>query len=168
LFIRRVDCCPGHEENKARESLSIISQKIFRKLLNGVKLPKKREQGFASLPGTHRGRWQDCHRPDWFFRDYLASSTSTMNGRKYFVSSNDFIGLVPEAAQEGDMICVFMGGKTPFLVRPVGGNYQLLGACYVHRIMYGEAMEEFEKKGGKWRISSWSKLATAVVCKIRD
>lgn len=68
-----------------------------------------------------------------------------MNGRKYFMSANGYIGLVPEAAQEGDMICIFMGGMTPFVIRPAGGNYKLIGACYVHGIMHGEAVTECEK-----------------------
>jgi hypothetical protein len=71
------------------------------------------------------------------------STALAMNGRKYFVSANGYIGLVPEAAQEEDMICIFMGGMTPFVIRPAGENYQLIGACYIHGIMHGEAVTEF-------------------------
>jgi len=60
------------------------------------------------------------------------------------MSANGYIGLVPEHVQIGDMICIFNGGKTPFLVPPVAENYQLIGSCYVHGIMYGEAMTKFE------------------------
>lgn len=75
----------------------------------------------------------------------LLFTALAMNRRKYFVSANGHIGLVPEAAQEGDMICIFMGGMTPFVIRPAGENYKLIGACYVHGIMYGEAVTELEK-----------------------
>lgn len=40
---------------------------------------------------------------------------------------------------EGDCITVLTGGRTPFLLRPVGGQYRLVGHCYVHGIMDGEA-----------------------------
>jgi hypothetical protein len=72
-----------------------------------------------------------------------------ISGRKYLASAKGYIGLVLEAAQEDDMICIFMSGRTPFVIRPAGDNYQLIGACYVHRIMYGEAMTEFEMQGGE-------------------
>jgi hypothetical protein len=61
------------------------------------------------------------------------------------VFTNTYIGLVPEAAPAGDRISIFMGGKTTFLIRSVGEKYQLLGTCYVHSIMYEEAMEELQK-----------------------
>ena len=38
-----------------------------------------------------------------------------------------------------------MGSMTPFVIRPAGENYKLIGACYVHGIMHGEAVTEFEK-----------------------
>ena len=51
-------------------------------------------------------------------------------------------------AKPGDLICVFVGAQTPFLVRHVGGNgmgdqrYELVGECYVHGIMDGEVVFE--------------------------
>jgi hypothetical protein len=82
-----------------------------------------------------------------FFQDAILSSAAAVHGRKYFVSANSLIGLVPEASQEGDKICFFMGGKTPFVIRPVGEHYQLIGAFYVHGVIYGEAMTVFETIG---------------------
>jgi hypothetical protein len=70
-------------------------------------------------------------------------------GRKYFRCSRKYIGLVPAAAQKGDLISIFLGGRTPFLIRPAGEHYLMVGACYVHGIMNGEAMEDFEKMGGE-------------------
>ena len=80
---------------------------------------------------------------------WLMSNADAMDGRKYFISNKHYLGLVPDASQEGDSICIFIGGKTPFVIRPAGENYQLIGACYVHGVMYGEAMEDFEKQGRK-------------------
>ena len=52
-----------------------------------------------------------------------------------------FVGLVPGDAAEGDVICVFIGVKVPFVLREDEDGYQLLGDCYVHGIMEGEALE---------------------------
>jgi len=60
------------------------------------------------------------------------------------VSANGYIGLVPEAAQEGDMMSVFMRGMTPFLIRLAGENYKLIGACYVRGTMHCKALTKFE------------------------
>jgi len=37
-----------------------------------------------------------------------------------------------------------LGGRTPFVLRPgVGeGKYRFVGECYVHGIMYGQALQE--------------------------
>ncbi len=67
------------------------------------------------------------------------------------MSANGYIGLLPEAAQEGDQLCVFMGGRTPFVIRPIKENYQLIGACYVHGIIYGEAMVDLGKQCREFR-----------------
>lgn len=42
---------------------------------------------------------------------------------------------------DGDVIAVFYGCEVPFLLRAAGGDcYKLVGNCYVHGIMYGEAL----------------------------
>jgi hypothetical protein len=72
-----------------------------------------------------------------------------LKGRKYFRSSTKYIGLVPATAQEGDVICILFGGRTPFLIRPAGEHYLMVGACYVDSIMNGEVMENFEDTGSE-------------------
>jgi hypothetical protein len=42
---------------------------------------------------------------------------------------------------------VLIGSKSPFILRPVvGGKYRFIGECYVHGIMFGEALEEGLKR----------------------
>ncbi|KAH8687380.1 heterokaryon incompatibility protein-domain-containing protein [Tricladium varicosporioides] len=55
--------------------------------------------------------------------------------------------LVPLNAREKDLICVAAGSSTPFVLRGTGNRdssgvmqYQLVGRCYVHNFMDGEAM----------------------------
>jgi hypothetical protein len=56
-------------------------------------------------------------------------------------SSNGTICLLPGASQPGDSIALIRGGKVPFVLRPHGVNWMLIGEAYVHGIMEGEAWE---------------------------
>ncbi|PVH78411.1 hypothetical protein DL98DRAFT_516747 [Cadophora sp. DSE1049] len=56
----------------------------------------------------------------------------------------------------GDEVVILFGGVTPFVLRPVPlrddkykgqRSYQLVGECYVHGIMKGEAVEAWQKSG---------------------
>ncbi len=83
-------------------------------------------------------------------------------GRRFVVSKKGYFGLVASEVRPGDLICILFGGQTPFVLRKVanlsnalmggskylggGGHvYQLMGECYVHGIMDGEAYEEFKR-----------------------
>jgi hypothetical protein len=48
--------------------------------------------------------------------------------------------------QEGDIICVPFGGKVPFSLKPLGDQYLLVGECYVHGLMDGEAMDMMNRQ----------------------
>ena len=63
-------------------------------------------------------------------------------GRKLFSTASGHIGLGNVTLEPGDLVCVFLGGRTPFIIRPVGEKYQFVGDCYVHGIMQGQALEE--------------------------
>ncbi|KAF8866367.1 hypothetical protein BDZ45DRAFT_579097 [Acephala macrosclerotiorum] len=64
-------------------------------------------------------------------------------GRRMCFTTSGYIGSVPHESQIGDMICIFEGGKVPFVVRnKSGGGQQLVGECYIHGIMDGELMEK--------------------------
>lgn len=39
---------------------------------------------------------------------------------------------------EGDILCILFGGKMPFVLRPIGSYYQLVGECFSHGLMNGE------------------------------
>jgi hypothetical protein len=74
--------------------------------------------------------------------------------RMFFVSKdNKWIGLAPMAANANDVICILDGCSVPVVLRPcsrdmgTGTNeaevfYQLVGECYVHGMMDGEAKEK--------------------------
>jgi hypothetical protein len=60
-------------------------------------------------------------------------------GRTLCLTDNGYMGIVPTYVQEDDQICCFDGAYTPWVVRKKGSSYQLVGSCYVHGFMWGEA-----------------------------
>ena len=69
--------------------------------------------------------------------------------RSLFSTEGGFIGLGPPHCNPGDRVCILFGGEVPFVLRPVGGCYQLVGDAYVHGIMEGEALNMPGFKGTK-------------------
>lgn len=48
-----------------------------------------------------------------------------------------FFGLGPPDIQIGDMVCLFYGAQTPFVIRPCeGGRFRLVGDAFVKDVMY--------------------------------
>ncbi|PLN78371.1 heterokaryon incompatibility protein-domain-containing protein [Aspergillus taichungensis] len=62
--------------------------------------------------------------------------------RCYISTEGGRVGLAPHAAKTGDLVCIFYGADTPYIVRRTedGSNVVLVGDAYVHGLMYGEAL----------------------------
>jgi len=59
------------------------------------------------------------------------------------VTAKGFLAAVPYTTEAGDRIAIFSGGDVPFVLRPnEDSTYRLVGACYVHGIMDGEAFPD--------------------------
>lgn len=72
---------------------------------------------------------------------FLARVRSYCKNRSFIKTSEGYIGLAPENAQLGDLICVFRGCRTLMLIRLASDSrYQVVGSCYVHGHMDGEAV----------------------------
>ncbi|UPK94584.1 hypothetical protein LCI18_005519 [Fusarium solani-melongenae] len=81
--------------------------------------------------------------------------TSATMGSRLFLTRGGCISLGPEEVKAGDDAYVFAGAHMPFMVRhgeardvPSIGRrecHQLVGECYIHGIMDGEAMGGFEQ-----------------------
>lgn len=52
-----------------------------------------------------------------------------------------YVGHVPKGAQIGDVICVIAGAAVPFALRETAEGYRVVGQCYLHGIMEGEALQ---------------------------
>lgn len=62
------------------------------------------------------------------------------------VTEKGYLGLVQEGTRIGDVVCVFTGGETPFVLRPLSpgheGRFQFLRECYVHGVIDGEVIND--------------------------
>jgi hypothetical protein len=69
-----------------------------------------------------------------------------------FLSTQGYLGLSKEGFQVGDVVCIFLGGEVPFLLResmpPNGGRFQFISECYVQGVMDGEALGNLEVAEG--------------------
>jgi hypothetical protein len=54
---------------------------------------------------------------------------------------------------EGDAVAILYGGKWPFILRPLeDGYYGMIGICYIEGLMFGQALQEHEAKGGEFHV----------------
>ena len=67
-------------------------------------------------------------------------------GRRFFVTQKGYFSNGPAELEEGDEIYILAGGKHPFALRPLSTSrsdtYELIGDCYVHGIMDGQAVSD--------------------------
>lgn len=61
--------------------------------------------------------------------------------RRFAVTEGGYFLMGPDSMEDGDVVVVLDGGKTPFVLRPSRseeGQWTLVGECYVHGLMSGE------------------------------
>jgi hypothetical protein len=66
-------------------------------------------------------------------------------GRRFFITESGRYGLGPPDTQEGDVVAVVFGLSVPLVLRRAeNGHYRVVGESYVHGIMKGEMIEQYE------------------------
>ncbi|KAE9378215.1 HET-domain-containing protein [Stipitochalara longipes BDJ] len=71
---------------------------------------------------------------------------SACHGRCFFVTKAGFFGIGPGIMEENDPVVILLGADVPFVVREKEkcgdnfGGYALIGECYVHGLMTGDAI----------------------------
>lgn len=74
-------------------------------------------------------------------------ANSCSDYRRFAITENGMITLVPLLTEVGDVVCLVAGAAKPVLLRPEKEGkrrYQMVGDCYVHGVMDGELWD-----GGK-------------------
>jgi hypothetical protein len=72
-------------------------------------------------------------------------ANSVTDCRRIFRTVKGYYGLGPPLIENGDIVCVLFGGKTPFCLRRIDRHYELVGECYVFGLMNCEAIDMMEK-----------------------
>jgi hypothetical protein len=75
-------------------------------------------------------------------------------GRSLCVTTSGRICLTPSETRVGDSVAILYGGRTPYILRPIGDDFEFIGESYVHGLMKGEAVEDpnFQKIVRKIRL----------------
>ncbi|ETS86374.1 hypothetical protein PFICI_00202 [Pestalotiopsis fici W106-1] len=77
---------------------------------------------------------------------WIRAANSASTNRSLAVTDKGYYVLGPKVLRDGDMICVLFGGKMPFCLRPrEDGTYYLVGECYVHGFMEGQAIDDLQQ-----------------------
>jgi hypothetical protein len=72
-------------------------------------------------------------------REALSWAINAMAWRRLFGTQNGRMGLGTCAAEINDKIVLLRGCNTPLILREFNGGWKLIGECYTHGVMYGEA-----------------------------
>jgi len=74
------------------------------------------------------------------FFDFNRASHPHSWSWRFFTTMSGYVGIGPNTCQPGDKVVILFGCASPLVLRSIGSRYQLVGECYVHGIMHGEAV----------------------------
>ena len=77
---------------------------------------------------------------------FLSEMACTCRNRRFALTHRKYMCLVPDEAELGDIIALLDGCRVPFLLRQSRGKFRLVGDCFVHGVMYGEALKNTTRK----------------------
>ncbi|OJD30789.1 heterokaryon incompatibility protein [Diplodia corticola] len=75
--------------------------------------------------------------------DYSVRSATV--GRSFFLTEAGFFGLGPMQMAKNDGVYLMLGARTPMLLRAKKYFFELIGDCFAHGYMDGEAMSSWDK-----------------------
>jgi hypothetical protein len=106
--------------------------------------PRKLDLIFK-MKGIFRSANEDFISEDVNILYLYRTITSVAHGRVFLRTDKGYYGVAPRGIRTGDCVFILPGGYTPVVLRPTGHSlegpeFQLLGECYVHGFMKGEAM----------------------------
>jgi hypothetical protein len=74
-------------------------------------------------------------------KEFLQRVQEVVWNRQLIKTKRGYLGLAPEAAEKGDLVCILYGCNVPVVIREMeGGTHELVGECYVHGMMDGAAL----------------------------
>jgi hypothetical protein len=79
-----------------------------------------------------------------FWPEFESAYLDANYHRRMVTTTKGYIGLAPEQTSPGDIVCFFLGGRMPVILRPVDQHWEFIGECYIHGVMFGEAIDDLE------------------------
>jgi hypothetical protein len=99
---------------------------------------------------------RDNGKPDSDLRTHalIESSLSNWSARRRFaLTDSGRLACIPAGAAAGDVLCVLYGSDVPYVLRPTkGGQYIVIGECFVNDIMHGEALSNENIKSQEFQL----------------
>jgi hypothetical protein len=74
-------------------------------------------------------------------RNYLAALQCTTKGKVICAASTGGFGWAPGRCLVGDLVCLFKGVSVPYVLRPCGEGFRMVGEMYLDGFMDGEVLE---------------------------
>lgn len=125
---RHVELLDHDEQEKYFRSFYAYMAELF----SDAKLSSKSSFS-AIMPSVPSSDWR-------YFSNLIGNYCA---GRSFFQVTGGQTGMGPALMVQSDIIVVFHGGIVPFVLRSLAsGDYILVGECYIHGIMQGEAFDE--------------------------
>jgi hypothetical protein len=124
----------------------IVAGRTIKEWVNDPSLPELDSASFAD---------------DFDFFDF--ELTSHFRSWRFFTTMNGYAGLGPNTCQPGDKVVIILGCASPLVLRAVESHYELVGECYVHGIMHGEAMRGPRKRSYEMVDSGYDRVRTPYV-----
>ena len=75
---------------------------------------------------------------------YYSHVSTIFKGYALFETEDDQLGISHSYIEPGDQVVIFLGGRMPFVLRPVGDKWRLIGVCYIHEIMDGGPVKQMK------------------------
>lgn len=91
-------------------------------------------------PASEQCPFDHSHRQGSFAWSMAAIEADSYR-RRMFATERGYIGLGQPLEEVGDVVCLLYGSAAPTILRPRGDYYLLIGDCYIHEIMNGEALQ---------------------------
>lgn len=92
----------------------------------------------------YRGLWRgSTHGWDIMMsQDIPLARVESIQGLRLARTGSGLLALVPEATEDGDNVVLLRGGSMPYILRPQGRRWKLIGCAYVNSVMQGERWHE--------------------------
>ena len=109
------------------------------------------ESMFSTILGLEPGQKPAETVNRWLLS--LAAEALCLTNRRFALLDKHYFGLVPRDARAGDKVAILHGLTIPVILRSKGRErYELVGACFVDGIMFGEATTWSEQNASRFCI----------------